>query len=678
MASSSTRISELLVAIAGDLRSSKNSTFTSDHLDALESLSLAHGLSARQCHAVLRLAVGRGDRVPAVLASSLPPQSSVKDDLVPHKTRVPTQTVGLALLRLLRPAPDTRLGPAFVRDALGALGPDPGVLEFGGPRGPPPSERTDDAIFRPHVPMRVQAGLVTLLLRLLALPPVVATVGDQHVSLPRSFLTHDARMVLSDCYGVLFHYLDYATLRPALIRLLGALTRKRHVRPNRVTKLLALQVRDAALGPLQNKEDTTPSWLLQTYARYYPDLVIAGLTRGDEPTTSMNAVLAAGADAAAAAQTDPGWILETVDIARRRANPELPLPLVTRAGPLKRKADRPPQSAEEAEHEAKEARERTLKRRQMAVLRRALTRTVDGKVEMDLVYATAEQELEAEDAAADAAAAAGRGRGGSAGRRGLLGRGGLRARAAGRAAGGLGTLVGNAPGDREGGLLALLPSDTGAFGGESRGALLTVIRGFRSLGRRLDRLALPARIAVATAPAFTGSSPQSLTLAARLAVVATLLKPGDAPERLGDALLAAFSRAKIECEIWRQNQQVDPQNAYDTLEGAWRPALATAAGWGDAAGELPSSVADYLTSLLEHIASLVEAASSFGTVSRLATSRRKSSATVQLDALILQVPLDKVLTMLLPHVGLTIPSMSTFRPLPFQAHPPQVPSSSQS
>lgn len=134
--------------------------------------------------------------------------ASSQSNLAPNKTRVPTQTVGLALLRLLRPSPRTRVGPTFVRDALGALGPDPGVLEFGGPRGPPPSERTPQVIYRPHVPVRVQAALATLLLRLWAVPPLVATIGTEQVTLPHSFYTSQARTALSDGYGVLFHYLD--------------------------------------------------------------------------------------------------------------------------------------------------------------------------------------------------------------------------------------------------------------------------------------------------------------------------------------------------------------------------------------------------------------------------------------------------------------------------------------
>jgi hypothetical protein len=60
----------------------------------------------------------------------------------------------------------------------------------------------------------VQAALLRLLLCFLEPPAGLPSDSDgQAIALPTSFLTPKARQTLGRAYGILFHFLDYATLR---------------------------------------------------------------------------------------------------------------------------------------------------------------------------------------------------------------------------------------------------------------------------------------------------------------------------------------------------------------------------------------------------------------------------------------------------------------------------------
>ncbi|CAG8433086.1 10715_t:CDS:10 [Diversispora eburnea] len=66
-------------------------------------------------------------------------------------------------------------------------------------------------------------------------------------------------------YGVLFHYMDYDTLRPSLCHLLWLMTQREHVKPFRIRKIIELQTR---VGP-----EPHLLGLLNLYQNYSPALI---------------------------------------------------------------------------------------------------------------------------------------------------------------------------------------------------------------------------------------------------------------------------------------------------------------------------------------------------------------------------------------------------------------------
>ncbi|RHZ76457.1 hypothetical protein Glove_197g85 [Diversispora epigaea] len=66
-------------------------------------------------------------------------------------------------------------------------------------------------------------------------------------------------------YGVLFHYMDYDTLRPSLCQLLWLMTQREHVKPFRIRKIIELQAR---VGP-----EPHLLGLLNLYQNYSPTLI---------------------------------------------------------------------------------------------------------------------------------------------------------------------------------------------------------------------------------------------------------------------------------------------------------------------------------------------------------------------------------------------------------------------
>ena len=88
-------------------------------------------------------------------------------------------------------------------------------------------------------------------------------------SLPSSFLDVQARRMLDRCYGVLFHFMEYQTLRPQLCYLLCKITRRKHVKNYRVAKLLSLRT--------TYPSELALSSLLAVYGNFYPDLLFPDL-----------------------------------------------------------------------------------------------------------------------------------------------------------------------------------------------------------------------------------------------------------------------------------------------------------------------------------------------------------------------------------------------------------------
>ncbi|EPY50747.1 inner centromere protein Mis6 [Schizosaccharomyces cryophilus OY26] len=69
-------------------------------------------------------------------------------------------------------------------------------------------------------------------------------------------------------YGVLFHFLDYVTLRPSLVRLLILTTKHSYIKRFRIYQLLSLYQKPG------NANDPYILELLYTYKQHYPDVII--------------------------------------------------------------------------------------------------------------------------------------------------------------------------------------------------------------------------------------------------------------------------------------------------------------------------------------------------------------------------------------------------------------------
>ncbi|EPX74629.1 inner centromere protein Mis6 [Schizosaccharomyces octosporus yFS286] len=79
-------------------------------------------------------------------------------------------------------------------------------------------------------------------------------------------------------YGVLFHFLDYVTLRPSLVRLLILTTKHSYIKRFRIHQLLSLYQKPG------NANDPYILELLHTYKQHYPDVIIGSFQqRGTVP-----------------------------------------------------------------------------------------------------------------------------------------------------------------------------------------------------------------------------------------------------------------------------------------------------------------------------------------------------------------------------------------------------------
>lgn len=271
----------------------------SSALQGLQKHARSFGFSSKQCEQLVRLALlGRLRPLSASGASGS------------AKAKPPKTSVSLTILRSVVPRPRVKLGRQAVLDIIASLGPSPGTdtIKLAGLQRA--SNDNADSSLGPErlkVDSKVQVAALKLLSVLLESPSVPLSVAanfytaagetqpltsrqgrqrddqerlQRHAAqyaglpgaLPSSYLTTAAKATLEKCYPTLFHYLDYQALRPHLCYLLCRLTKRRHVRHYRITKLMSLRANSAP--------EPSISALLSTYANFYPDLLFPELLGG--------------------------------------------------------------------------------------------------------------------------------------------------------------------------------------------------------------------------------------------------------------------------------------------------------------------------------------------------------------------------------------------------------------
>lgn len=294
-------------------------------LQGLQKHARSFGFSSKQCEQLVRLALlGRLRPLAASGASSS------------AKPKPPKTSVSLAVLRCVIPRPRAKIGRQAVLDIIASLGPSPGAdpATIAGLQGDGKgSVESSLGPERLKVDSKVQVAALKLLAVLLESPSVPLSVAasfyaeadsDQRIgsrnerqrdgrvqdrlqrqaaqysglagSLPTTYLTSAAKSTLEKCYATLFHFIDYQALRPHLCYLLCRITKRRHVRHYRITKLMALRANSAP--------EVGISALLSTYANFYPDLLFPELLGGGGGGSS-----AVGAGPAAGLKyPDSDWI----------------------------------------------------------------------------------------------------------------------------------------------------------------------------------------------------------------------------------------------------------------------------------------------------------------------------------------------------------------------------------
>ncbi|PWN35656.1 Mis6-domain-containing protein [Meira miltonrushii] len=225
-----------------------------ENVEALNNYSLHYGFTSSQALRVVKLAI----------------------QFAKNKNNLYLIRIG-KLFNSVRPAPQTLFGPSLIYAILDALGGNTNT-------GLDTLEDDDDSManddenvsskIKKVLPVRTQGDALQLLLNLYAPPSITMHAQKQGelriANLPKSFFNVKALKILEKCYGVLFHYLEYETLRPTLCHLLCLLTRRKHVRYYRIARALALRNRDPT--------DISLNALINTYAAYYPDMLFAEST----------------------------------------------------------------------------------------------------------------------------------------------------------------------------------------------------------------------------------------------------------------------------------------------------------------------------------------------------------------------------------------------------------------
>lgn len=186
-----------------------------DLAERIQSVGLHQGFTSKEATQIVRIALKGTNR------------------------RLPPSTVSKRLLKAVKPARGHVFGEKFVLTILSSLG---GTGEKNVDRSGLPlaveetvnqsddesssssegGSSTDDAIRRRRVDVKSQ-GLALRLIVLLLSPP--STHASHHhsrpvgprIPIPHSFLSIGARRTLDTCYGVLFHHLEYQTLRSVFV-----------------------------------------------------------------------------------------------------------------------------------------------------------------------------------------------------------------------------------------------------------------------------------------------------------------------------------------------------------------------------------------------------------------------------------------------------------------------------
>lgn len=243
-------------------------------LERLTNTARRDGFSDREANAVIQLAL-RGIHI---------------------RGKSTRSQVALKLIKSIYPAQNVQFAQDFVLSILSALGPCEDALIDGNDHyrqapmlgqevydgdSDPENAEAATASKRRKATLKVQAAALKLLVLLLC--PIQLSVDDldsddnksltqsqQH--LPTSFLTTGARRLLDRSYGILFHYLDYQSLRPYACHLLHNLTRQKHVRQYRIAKLMMLR----NMSPIDNNLDL----LIAKYSQYSSQLHVSTLSLG--------------------------------------------------------------------------------------------------------------------------------------------------------------------------------------------------------------------------------------------------------------------------------------------------------------------------------------------------------------------------------------------------------------
>ncbi|KAF6766841.1 Centromere protein I [Kalmanozyma brasiliensis GHG001] len=333
-------IQELSTALSAPASGSDANSNTASALQNVQKHARSFGFSSKQCEQLVRLA----------LLGRLQPLSATGTSRSARQ-KAPKTSVSLGILRSVIPKPRAKVGRQAVLDIIASLGPSPGTdtVKVAGLRED--DRNTAGPSLGPErlkVDSKVQVAAIKLLSVLLESPSVPLSVASnfyteaessgrgrpprqerqrdqreqerlqRHAaqytglagSLPTSYLTTSAKTTLEKCYSTLFHFLDYQSLRPHLCYLLCRLTKRRHVRHYRITKLMAMRTNSAPEAGI--------SAVLSTYANFYPDLLFPELLGGGGAGSSA----IAGGSAAGLKYPDSDWIasvlLAHARCARRR------------------------------------------------------------------------------------------------------------------------------------------------------------------------------------------------------------------------------------------------------------------------------------------------------------------------------------------------------------------------
>lgn len=343
----------LILQLSRGLSAPSAAADTADSLSsALQSLqrhARSFGFSSQQCDQLVRLALIGRLRLSTAGSSA--------------KHKAPKTSVSLAILRSVIPRPRAKLGRQAVLDIVAALGPSPGtdMIKLSGLQ----KDDTESSLGpeRVKVDSKVQVAALKLLCVALDSPSVPLSVAasfytdsnsdsaptsrrerdqdgrelerlQRHAAqysglsgnLPSTYLTALARTTLEKCYATLFHFIDYQALRPHLCYLLCRITKRKHVRHYRITKLMALRANAAP--------ELGISALLSTYANFYPDLLFPELLGGGGASS------AAGAGPVGLKYPEPDWIAAV---------------LLARARCARRSAGEAVESDDEAENDSESA-----------------------------------------------------------------------------------------------------------------------------------------------------------------------------------------------------------------------------------------------------------------------------------------------------------------------------------